>query len=431
MTLPPTVSGAKPLVGHAVEFLRNPDRLIRRGFEEHGTMFSVRLPGGPGVVLLGPERGRFMFGEADSRLSIKDAYPFLKHMFTKVYWLEERKEYLRQREILVPQFTGKHIAGQLDLMDRKATEFIDALPAEGEFDLVEAFGPLLMDIAAASFLGVDVATRIDGFFDVFRRFSGGVDPVTPGWVPLPHIVRSHRARDVLRRKCTELIEDRKLNPPAESDFLQTLATAVYADTKEPVPDDVLVSLLLILLWVGHDTTIAHLSWAMIDLLRHPLELKKVMAEVEHTTAVDVKTMRRLVHLDNALHETERLHPSTNGVVRRATEPIDYDGYHFPKGTMVMLHQGVSHRLPEVFPEPDEFIPDRFSDEPKKKQALYGFGGGFHRCLGENFVYLELKVIITRLLQRLDLELIDSDPQPMTGQQTRWPQSPCRVRYVKR
>jgi sterol 14-demethylase len=45
-----------------------------------------------------------------------------------------------------------------------------------------------------------------------------------------------------------------------------------------------------------------------------------------------------------------------------------------------------------------------------------------------FAYLEMKVILTLLLQRYQLELVDPDPQPIPGQKTKWPQSPCRVRY---
>jgi cytochrome P450 len=73
-------------------------------------------------------------------------------------------------------------------------------------------------------------------------------------------------------------------------------------------------------------------------------------------------------------------------------------------------------------------PDRFLEDPRGMRDLIGFGGGVHRCLGVHFAYLEMKVIITLLLQRYRLELIDPDPQPIPGQKTKWPQSPRRVRH---
>ena len=63
--------------------------------------------------------------------------------------------------------------------------------------------------------------------------------------------------------------------------------------------------------------------------------------------------------------------------------------------------------------------------------LVGFGGGVHRCLGVHFAYLEMTVVLARLLQWFDLELQDTDPRPVAGPKTKWPASPCRVRYRRR
>lgn len=60
--------------------------------------------------------------------------------------------------------------------------------------------------------------------------------------------------------------------------------------------------------------------------------------------------------------------------------------------------------------------------------LIGFGGGVHRCLGVHFAYLEMKVILTLLLRRYELRLLDPNPKPIPGAKTKWPASPCRVAY---
>jgi sterol 14-demethylase len=145
----------------------------------------------------------------------------------------------------------------------------------------------------------------------------------------------------------------------------------------------------------------------------------------------VKHLRRLPVLDRAVHETERLHPVTVVIARKATEAIDYAGYRIPKGAVVMVPPALTHRLPDVFPDPDAFRPDRYLDDPTAMRQLVGFGGGLHRCLGEQFAYQEIKLTVTRLLQHFDLELLDTNPVPMPGQANKWPQSPCRVRYRRK
>jgi len=75
------------------------------------------------------------------------------------------------------------------------------------------------------------------------------------------------------------------------------------------------------------------------------------------------------------------------------------------------------------------MPERFA-KIQENYSLVGFGGGVHRCAGVNFAYLEMRVVLTILLQYYDFELLDKDPQPLKGVKTKWPE-PTRVRYKKR
>ncbi|MFE2471214.1 cytochrome P450 [Streptomyces mirabilis] len=433
---PPYASGARRLLGHTAEFLRSPDTLLDRGAAEHGTMFSLRLPGNHVVVMAGPEHSHFVFAQPDETLSIGEAYPFFRHMFTSdAYFLASPEEYHRQRDIVLPRFQARQTARYVEVMEREASRLIDSLPAEGTMELTDVLGPLGLRVAAECFLGSGLSGRITGFFELFREFSDGMDPLLPGWVPAPHIRRSHRARDRLRRAVTELLQERRDRPLEEPDFLQELAHAHYANG-EPVTDSVRVSLALMLAWVGHETTASHLCWALIDLLRHPAELDRARQEQaelfrDGDVPLTLPLVRRLEHLDRAAHESERLHPVTNGVVRKVMHPLEYAGHTLPKGSTVLLTPRLTHRLPEVFPDPDVFRPDRFLDDPKAVRHLIGFGGGLHRCLGKNVAYLEIKITVTRMLQRLELELLDPDPQPEAGQKNNWPRKPCRVRYRRR
>jgi sterol 14-demethylase len=117
--------------------------------------------------------------------------------------------------------------------------------------------------------------------------------------------------------------------------------------------------------------------------------------------------------------------------RTATQSLDYQGHHIPRGTMVIISPAVTHRLPRAFAEPDRYRPDRFLDDPRAMRDLVGFGGGNHRCLGVHFAYLEMAVVLTRMLQWFDFELQVTDPQPVAGAKTKWPASPCLVRYRRR
>ncbi|HYH52290.1 MAG TPA: cytochrome P450 [Acidimicrobiia bacterium] len=437
----PAVSGGLPGIGHGAEFLRDPIRLLERGYREHGRVFSLRMGPRHAVVLLGPEHHQFFFRETDKRLSIRTAYPFFVRMFDeRFYFFAGMDEYQRQRALVVPRFQGKQLAGYVDIMADETQALIRELGERGEFDLVHTLGPLVMRIAARSFLGEDFSRRMgDEFFAEFRRFSDGMEVVLPLWLPLPRLLRSRRARADLHAKLGELIAERRRSPIDPPDFLQTLVEARYAESPggegEEVPVDVLVNLLLLFAWAGHETTTGHISWALIDLLQNPHEIDALRAEqAEHIGAdldgAGLDDYRKLRRMDWALHETERLHPVAYILMRSAAVDIDHAGIAVPKGTMVMVAPAVAHRLPELFPEPDRFLPDRFAgqDEPP---GLIGFGGGLHRCLGMHFAYLEMRVVLSLLLAHYDFELVDTDVKPVAGPKTKWPASPCRVRYRAR
>jgi sterol 14-demethylase len=302
---------------------------------------------------------------------------------------------------------------------------------QGEFDLLDELGPVVMRIAAEAFPG----EPMDGnFFAEFRQFSKGIDPIMPGWLPLPHFIHSRRSRERLQAVVRQMIRARSEHPVDPADFLQDLTQARYSDGTI-VPEDIKVNLVLGFLWAGHETTAGQLAWAIIDLLRHPAELDKVLAEQREVLPeggqADMKTVRQFAQLSRALHETQRLHPAALGMIRSVTDDTQLDGYLLPKGCRVMLSTTVTHRLPELYDDPDRFLPDRYLQTPKAVHQLIGFGGGVHRCLGMHFAHLEMQVLVTRLLQALDLELVNPDPQPVRGLRARWPQSPCRVRYRKR
>lgn len=330
-TLPPAVSGAWPLAGHTLEFIRHSETAVTRGLREHGPVFSLRLAGRTSVVLVGAEHARFFFSETDKRLSLRSAYPFFVRMFDSGFYLfAEFDEYQRQRGIVMRRFQARQVGAYIELMERQAVDLIDGLGAGGEFDLTPVFGPLVMRIAAQCFLGDEFAARLgDDWFTEFRRFSAGMDPVTPPWLPMPHLIRSRRARDRLRSVLRGFLQERREHPVDPSDFFQTLAEARFADGAA-VPDLVLVNLILLLTWAGHETTTGHLAWALVDLLQHPADLEAVLAEqrrvLDPGQPLSAAVIHQLSHLDAALHESERLHPVANLLARGAAEDFEYAGY---------------------------------------------------------------------------------------------------------
>jgi len=104
--------------------------------------------------------------------------------------------------------------------------------------------------------------------------------------------------------------------------------------------------------------------------------------------------------DAFLQEAMRLHPPAPIMWRQATRDVELLGQLIPAQTDPQTGQMTSHRLPELFPQPDRFDPWRFVGDLAKARnrfAYIPFGGGVHMCLGLHFAMMETRLMLRALL----------------------------------
>jgi sterol 14-demethylase len=437
----PALDGGAPLIGHLAQFFRDPVAVLRRGYQTKGKLFSFGIMGRRMNVMLGPEHNKFFFEETDKLLSIRESMPFFLKMFSPdFYSFAEMDEYLRQRAVIMPRFKAAAMKQYVPVMAEETLALVKRLGDEGEFDLIQTLGPVVMDIAAHSFMGREFHDKLGHeFFELFRDFSAGMEFVLPLWWPTSKQIRSQRAKKKLHAHLQDWIDKRRAAPLDPPDFFQGMVEAKYPDG-QPIADELIRHMIMLLVWAGHETTAGQVSWALADILQNPDyegvlrgELAAVLGgadgrELGWEQAIAMEKM------DLALRETERLHPVAFILSRKANADIEREGYTIRKGEFVLLAPSVTHRMTETWTEPDRYNPERFNpanpDAQIESNSLVGFGGGMHRCAGVNFARMEMKVILAVLLQNYEMELID-EVKPIAGAGTYWPAQPCRVRYRKR
>jgi sterol 14-demethylase len=176
------------------------------------------------------------------------------------------------------------------------------------------------------------------------------------------------------------------------------------------------------------------------LARRPEQLVIVLNELDKLFGTDgevtFQSLREIPALENVIKEVLRLHPPLIFLIRKVMQDFHFKGYTVKAGKYVCASPRVSHRIAEVFPDPEKFDPDRYS-EARQEDALpfswIAFGGGKHKCTGNAFAMLQLKAIFSILLRRYTFELVDAKDhyQDDFTQMVVQPASPCRVRYIKR
>jgi cytochrome P450 len=136
------------------------------------------------------------------------------------------------------------------------------------------------------------------------------------------------------------------------------------------------------------------------------------------------------YLDQVLNEVERLHPPVAGGFRGVIKPFEFAGYHVPQGWMAQYSILFTHRLPELYPNPEEFNVDRWKDTKQKPFSLIGFGGGSRICIGLAFAKLEMKLIAAHLLRNYAWDLLPNQSLEPVIIPTRRPKDGLKVRFQR-
>lgn len=163
--------------------------------------------------------------------------------------------------------------------------------------------------------------------------------------------------------------------------------------------------------IGHTTTMFRggynpsgmaLYWTIFLLGQHPEALRNVRAELATQVRGDAPTaveVENLPYLEGALKEAMRLFPAGSWTARLATQNFSLDSHAFPKGTWVLLSPYITHRIPEVFPEPYRFLPERWRSIHPSAYEFMPFSAGPRYCIGTSLAMMQLKIALCILLKR--------------------------------
>jgi cytochrome P450 len=385
-------------------------------YEHYGPIFSFRSLHRRIVAMIGPQANHFvtvsgahcfswrkgMFGE--------QLTPLIGDGLITTDW----EYHDRARRIMMPAFHRRRMDAAV--MVQEATRALSGWHAGEVVDVYEWVRELAMSIAMRALVGLD--PRAGGIGHdaavLFERALRFYD--TESWMmllrgPGTPWSRMRANRRGLDRIIYAEIERRRRRGGGRDDVLSMLLDARDEDGEGFTPGE-LRDQLMHLLFGGHDTTSSTLSFLIYELSRHPAALARVQDELGAVlgdraapTAGDL--IDGLPYLSMAVDETLRLYPPVWFGPRFSVKPFEFGGYRVPAGVHVIHSSWVSHRLPEVFPNPEAFIPERFAPEARRMLpagAYIPFGGGQRICVGKRFGQLVVKAIAATILRRFRCEL---------------------------
>jgi cytochrome P450 len=379
--------------------------------DRYGDIFTLKIAyEGTWVMLADPEAVKQVFTGDPSVYHAGEGNQILETFLGRnsILVLDE-KPHMSQRKLLLPPFHGERMQGYEATMSEIAAREIESWPLGTPYELRPRMQAITLDIILRTVFGIREAEKLAELRDALRDF---LDLTTNPRLLLPVLlVGPSRVRRLgpFRRRIErvdrliyrEIAERRRAGNLGERDDILSMLVGASHEDGSPMSDEEMRDELLTLLVAGHETTATSLAWAVERLSRHPDKLDRLRNEVEAGSEE---------YLTATIQETLRLRPVISIVIRRLTEPVEIGGHELPAGVSVTPSIYLVHRNPEIYPEPDRFLPERFLGNPPGTYTWIPFGGGVRRCLGASFAQFEMAVVLKELVKRHQIHPADPKPE---------------------
>ncbi|KAI7895803.1 lanosterol 14-alpha demethylase [Mucor mucedo] len=467
---PPVVFSWIPFMGNAVEFGVSPIKFLQSCQKKYGDVFTFYMVGRRVTVLLGADGNQFVFNSKQNLSSAAEAYNHMtKYVFgPEVVYDAPHSVFLEQKRFIKAGLNSDCFRQHVPMIVDEVVDFFkDFKKPSGTFDAYHTFGSLIICTASRCLMGKEIRANLDkSVAQLYYDLDQGFQPINFIFPNLP--LPSYRKRDAACKKMAEVYSGiiqrrRRENDNTNSDLLQALMDANYKDGS-PLPDHHIAGMMIAVLFGGQHTSATTTAWTLLELAARP-DLMRALREEQIAKLGSLKTdltfenVKELTLLENCVRETLRLHPPIFQMMRKViADSVTFEktGHEIPKGNFLCAVPGVTQVDETYFNDPLTYNPMRWVDLTDPVHAMeagddanvdYGFGAvgisskspflpfgaGRHRCIGEQFGYLQIKTIIATMIRLFDLELEEGKSVPKSDYTSMVvvPEKPANIKYTWR
>jgi cytochrome P450 len=405
-----------PALFQSLRWLSRPIPMLEDCGKRYGDAFTFRFPGYDPIVLFShPAAVRTIFtGDTDTfRAGAANVIlePFLG---SDSVLLVDGARHRRKRKLMMPPFHGERMqlygAVMRDITDR----VIDGWPLGAPFPIHTETQRITIDVILRAVFGLDEG----GSYEELRtRMVEGATVVTDHPLLLLKALQRDLGPLTAWRRVTRLRAEvdamlfaefarRRAEPPRERTDVLSLLLAARDEDGAPMSDQELRDEMVTLLLAGHETTATTLAWVLRYVLARPDLHARIRDEVAALgDAARVPGAPDLPLLDATIKETQRLMPIIPMVGRRLHAPATIGGHTLPAGIVAAPCMYLTHRRGDLWDEPEAFRPERFLGRRPTPYEFFPFGGGNRACLGAAFASFEMKIVLARMLGRVELRAL--------------------------
>ncbi|KAL1363830.1 phenylacetaldehyde oxime monooxygenase CYP71AN24-like [Arachis hypogaea] len=430
-----------PFIGNLHQLGTLPHRSFHELSKKHGPLMSLQLGQTPAIVVSSVDVAKEIIKNHDVVFSNRPqttSERIIMYGCKDVAFAPYGDEWRQKRKICVLELLSlKRVRSFQSIREEEVAELVDSLREtcgsnkESCVNLSELIIATSNNIVSRCVLGQKYDNNPDGsgsFGELGRKmmrelaaFSVGDFFPFLGWLDfltgqIQEFKATFHALDCFYDKVLE--EHRRMIKKGNDDkkdfvdlLLQVQEDGVHHDFH--LSNDNLKAILMDVFAGGGDTTSTLLEWTFAELIKNPKIMKKVQEEVRNVVGykqkIDENDVNEMEYMKCVIKEILRLHPPAPLLIPRETlSDVKLKGYDIPSKTKVYLNAWTIQRDPEIWNNPEEFIPERFEksqiDFMGQHLELIPFGFGRRGCAGISFAIASTEHILANLLCWFDWKL---------------------------
>ncbi|XP_046628190.1 uncharacterized protein LOC124309017 [Neodiprion virginianus] len=313
-----------------------------------------------------------------------------------------------------------------------------------ELELKDLFSKYTAGIVASSAFGVvDDSFKSDGKYGAFRAtgrlmfepsFAKSLIQNIMLFIPVPSRIMKTRfipkeVDQFFRKVVKDVIKHREERGGEYTDFLQLMIETkknakVDLSLEQLVDNDVIASRAGSFFFDVYESINVTLSFLVFQIAEHPEVQDRLRQEVVDIVSdsgdLTYEAVQRMVYMDRVINESARLYPAFGALFKRCTndtELVGSDGItcQVSTGTSIVIPVAALHMDPEYWPKPEEFNPERFTEENKQRRHKFvhlPFGEGPRICPGQRVAVFIVKAAVATIIQKYRFDLSSRNKIPI-------------------
>jgi cytochrome P450 len=402
--------------------------------QKYGDAYSFWMGHSYCVVLSRPEYAVHVTADRNTYDHSDRTIETSKAFFPHAMECMRGNDYKRHARVLLPMFRQAKITNYFDTILTCVDRFITENFASNNNKIYRNIDKQCQNLffSITSRIGFDcdldesspATVEIQEAFNHLMEYSTGEGPsvLFPNWL-VEFLVKMdgkfQRSKSIIDKHVTKVVKEeqkRQEDDPARSkkpkNVIASLVAALREEsssstetllTLDEIVDEVITSSI-----VGFEPVTAALCWFIFHMSKHPDVQQKLKDELkEHELTADIpldqEALVSLVYLDCVIKELLRFSPIDPYFVRQVMRDDKIGDIEVKKGDTILIALVNMHLDPRYWNiDPSKFIPERWLDEDKSPPngAYLPFGGGHRSCIGEDLAWIEMRICIVRLMQRL-------------------------------